>query len=85
MRYVILALCLFLAACKGGNVQAKQSSNPNKSVTTLFTHEGCTLYRFSDFGLRYYAKCGASAEVMWDESCGKNCKKNSSISTGVKE
>lgn len=81
-----LVLLFTLTACKDENVQVKQSSNPDKRVTTLFMHEGCTLYRFFDLGdTRYYAKCGASAEAMWDESCGKYCKKNQSISSGVPE
>lgn len=41
-------------------------------VDKLFTHEGCTVYRFEDSGYkRYFTNCNGS--VNWQESCGKHC------------
>ena len=43
-------------------------------VDKLFTHEGCTVYRFSDGGnKRYFTNCNGSTN--WRESCGKNCNR----------
>jgi hypothetical protein len=47
-------------------------------VDKLFTHEGCTVYRFVDGGYnRYFTNCSGS--VSWSESCGKNCTRNMNI------
>lgn len=47
-------------------------------VDKLFTHEGCTVYRFSDGGnKRYYTNCQGSTN--WSESCGKNCTRHMNI------
>ena len=54
-------------------------------VDKLFTHEGCTVYRFSDGGYsRYFAKCGedsVTAHTEWRETCGKNCFRQREITT----
>ena len=44
-------------------------------VDKLFTHEGCTVYRFVDGGYpRYFTNCSGS--VSWSEFCGKGCTNN---------
>ncbi len=60
-----------------------QTDNKEIVVDTLFNHDGCTVYRFRDGGStpRYLAKCATAATVSWDESCGKNCVANHSITT----
>ena len=55
-------------------------------VDKLFTHEGCTMYRFSDgVYLRYFAKCNgdsATAQTEWSERCGNNnCVRQREITT----
>lgn len=52
-------------------------------VETLFTHEGCTVYRFADdLRFRYYANCKSGQHTtMWTESCGKNCQHDVEITT----
>jgi hypothetical protein len=64
-----------LAACGADPVGVNSSSNPEIKVERLFDHEGCTMYRFHDFGsARYYVRCNASpSNVEWDERryCGK--------------
>lgn len=46
-------------------------------VDKLFTHEGCTVYRFYDGGTRYFTNCSGSTN--WQESCGKNCTRNMNV------
>jgi hypothetical protein len=42
-------------------------------VETLFTHEGCTVYRFVDVGYhRYFTNCNGATE--WRESAGKSTR-----------
>lgn len=59
-----------VATVGAGGVQAE----------TLFTHEGCRVYRFSDNGRYvYYTNCSGSAK--WAENCGKNCIRNVNVPT----
>ena len=57
---IILAVAL-LAGC---SKQAETSTAVGAEfvVDKLFTHEGCTVYRFYDGGnARYYTNCGSTA------------------------
>ena len=81
--YVMIA-ALAVAGCS----KAPEYSSPAGRefvVDTLFTHEGCTMYRFSDGGYpRYFAKCDGDsvmAQTEWREGCGKNCVRQSEIIT----
>lgn len=55
------------------------TNNAAIPVDKLFTHEGCTVYRFRDAGYsHYYAKCAggtASTDTAYSETCGKGCSK----------
>jgi hypothetical protein len=56
--------------------KVERSTNPSVAVATLFTHAGCTVYRFEDGGRNhYFARCGDKAETISPktESCGKSC------------
>jgi hypothetical protein len=81
MRYLIALL--LLASCAKDPVATGRTDNPEIDVGTLFDHEGCRVYRFHD-GDRsvYYAKCYASSETAWSESCGKNCHRQVNVPTG---
>ena len=56
------------------------------TVERLFTHEGCTVFRFGDAGRsRYFTRCdgiAAQATTTWQESCGKNCTHPVEVSGG---
>ena len=55
------------------------------TVERLFTHDGCTVYRFSDSSKRYFTRCdgiAAQSTTTWQESCGKNCTRPVEISVG---
>lgn len=79
----ILLAVVALTACK----KEAESTTPvgrDFKVDKLFTHEDCTVYRFSDGGnLRYYARCGpdTSASTSWRESCGKGCTLDQTLQT----
>lgn len=71
-----LLVILSLAVLAGCTKRAEQSSAAGTEfvVDKLFTHEGCTVYRFRDAGYyRYYTNCSGSTN--WQESCGKNCSR----------
>lgn len=80
-RILMVAIALALVACEKPPEQTKAVGN-GFNVERLFTHEGCTVYRFDDGGrYRYYTKCDTQSNVSWQEYCGKSCSKNVAIST----
>ena len=80
---------MFAALAVAGCTKAPEYSSPAGRefvVDKLFTHEGCTMYRFSDGGyLRYFAKCdgeSVTAQTEWVERCGNNnCTRQREITT----
>lgn len=78
MKTVLAILALAILA--GCSKPAETSTNVGVEfvVDKLFTHEGCTVYRFSDGGSkRYFTNCSGSTN--WQESCGKNCTRNMNV------
>jgi hypothetical protein len=77
MKHIVLiALVALLAGC---SKQAETSTAVGAEfvVDKLFTHEGCTVYRFYDGGTtRYYTNCGST---VWTRDCGKNCTRQEGI------
>ena len=76
---IILALAIALALT-GCTKPAETSTQVGLEfvVDKLFTHEGCTVYRFSDGGhSRYFTNCSGS--VSWAESCGKGCTRSMNV------
>jgi hypothetical protein len=76
-KILILAAILTLAGC---SKPAETSTSVGREfvVDKLFTHEGCTVYRFNDGGNnRYFTNCQGS--TSWTESCGKNCTRQMNI------
>lgn len=80
MRLIAL---VFLAACLKDPVATTPTDNPKVPVETMFTHDGCTVYRFTDARSIYWVKCvgATSAAVMPQESCGKNCVRTTNVPT----
>ena len=75
-KYIFLALAALVAisACGEDHRKPKSASSVGigYEVEELFTHNGCTVYRFSDKGYhRYFTNC--SGATTWNESCGKGC------------
>ena len=55
------------------------------TVERLFTHDGCTVYRFRDSSKRYFTRCdgiAAQSTTTWQESCGKSCTREIEVSGG---
>lgn len=71
MKYLIIAVMLFLAGCQKPASESKSSGNFN--VETLFTHDGCTVYRFQDDRTVYFTNC--TGATQYQENCGKNCSR----------
>jgi hypothetical protein len=67
-----LLLGMALAACHGGSERTAQTP-AGYQVEALFTHEGCTVYRFYDAGTRYFTDCRGSTQ--WDERSGKTSRR----------
>ena len=76
-RFMASLLMLLLAAgCSKEPESVSSTSNPNIKAETLFTHDGCTVYRFEDGGRdHYFARCAKDTETVgtYSQSCGKGC------------
>lgn len=76
----ILLTVFFLALAAGCSKPAETSTAVGVEfvVDKLFTHEGCTVYRFYDGGgARYFTNCQGSTN--WTEHCGKGCTRQVGI------
>lgn len=59
---------VLMAAC-AEKPEHTSRAGVNFKVDTLFTKDGCTVYRFYDYGnARYFTNCGGSTE--WRETSG---------------
>jgi outer membrane biogenesis lipoprotein LolB len=78
----VIAVALLLA-CGVPAERSEQTTNQNVRVDRLFTHDGCTVYRFEDAGyFRYFVRCdNGSAHVEWTEGCGKNRTRSVDVPT----
>jgi hypothetical protein len=62
----ILIVAALLAGCAKAP-ESTQQVNKEFNVDTLFTKDGCTVYRFADGGVhRYFTNCHGS--VAWNEN-----------------
>ena len=77
----MLAAGLMLAALVGCHNKAEFTQRAGAGngieVETLFTKDGCTVYRFHDGIYRYFTHCRGS--TTWREGCGKNCSREVGI------
>jgi hypothetical protein len=88
MRIVIGLACFacigaMLAACDKPPISTSTTDNAQIKVDRLFEHDGCTVYRFFDDGVRYFVKCSdGSSRTEWTETynCGKTiCARSWSV------
>lgn len=80
---LITILVLPLIACGKPPIATTRTENPEVSVDTLFTKDGCTVYRFNDAGYKYFVRCeSGSSSTQGLESCGKNCTRDVGIPGG---
>lgn len=72
LLYTLIAACLILTGCAKDPIAISQTDNVDIRLEKLFTHDGCNIYRFEDFGrYHYYADC--KGNISFIRSCGKNC------------
>lgn len=73
--FTVAILAVFALAGCVKPAETSTAVNQEFVVEKLFTHEGCTVYRFMDGGAsRYFTNCHGSTQ--WKESCGKGCSKD---------
>lgn len=78
MKYIIGIFMLFLVTGCYKKAESSSAVGGEFVVEKLFTHEGCTVYRFADGGgTRYFTNCNGA--TSWTESCGKNCSRQVGI------
>jgi hypothetical protein len=85
---LLAAACAVIVVSCAKPVEQTETNNPSFSVSKLFTHEGCTVYRFYDFGYyRYYVNCSGSVISSVTERCGDECSRtiDASIPTVITE
>ena len=85
MKLYVIATLILTAATTGCSKPPETSTKVGVDfqVDKLFTHEGCTVYRFNDVGYRYFTNCKGAVE--WVESCGKGCTRNQGVYGAVRE
>ena len=67
MKTLLIAFALLLLSACAKEPESTKQVGISFQVDKLFTHENCTLYRFTDMGYpRYYAKCEKEATVSWE-------------------
>ena len=80
-----LAALAMVAGCEKP-AEAVAHTGVGFTVERLFTHEGCTVFRFEDGGSnRYFTRCdgiAAQSTTTWQESCGKSCTRPVEVSGG---
>lgn len=77
-RFFSVAAVALIAGCSGEAEESRQVTR-DFVVERLFTHEGCTVYRFKDVERRYFTNCTGSVE--W--STGGKTRKHHTVPTEV--
>ena len=73
-RLTMLAAVLLLAGCEKEPLSIEPVDNNEFRLERLFTHDGCTVYRFRDTGRsHYYTDCRGRTTSTYTTGCGKGC------------
>jgi len=75
MKYILGLLLLCLIGCTADPISSVKTNNKDVSVDLLFTHDGCSVYRFVDGSdYHYYAVCkqGSFASMVDSEGRSKH-------------
>ncbi len=68
------ACSLLVVGCAKDPEQMTETGNPEFEVATLFTHAGCTVFRFRDAGrYHYFTNCQGETLGRYTTSCGAGC------------
>lgn len=66
LKMVVYCSLLLLVGCRGDAIKVISTENPDFKVEKLFTHEGCTVYRFVDGNVVYYSNCNNGSSTQWN-------------------
>jgi hypothetical protein len=72
---LVLFGCALASGCVQNPISVHSTNNVDVPVEKLFTHEGCTVYRFRDGNYHYYVRCDGvgTATTQSMGRCGKGC------------
>lgn len=70
MKYILLSIVLLVIGCTKEPKEVQDSSNREYKISFLFEHDGCKVYRFTDWYTVYFTNCGGTEHT---ETCGKGC------------
>ena len=85
-KKIVLTLAVLATTMVAGcekPAEAVAHAKEKFAVERLFTHDGCTVYRFRDYNPRYFTRCDgitAQSTTTWQGSCGKNCTRPVEVS-----
>lgn len=78
---ITFATALLISGCTKKAEEVSAVGAGSIEVARLFTHDGCTVYRFYDAGRhRYFSKCSFSSEVFWKD--GKSSEQSIPTNAG---
>lgn len=86
MRVIIALILLLLVGCKQEALKVIPTNNDQFKIEELFTHSGCTVFRFNDDRPVYYTVCDrnqTSTQSLFN--CGKGCVASRQVTTSYKE
>jgi len=71
---LVALLGVALAGCERADPVSSVTTGRGVEVETLFTVDGCKMYRFRDAGItHYFANCPTQQTVSDVRNCGKSC------------
>lgn len=73
-RIALIAMLVLATGCAKNAERTDTKGVGEFQVETLFTHDGCTVYRFHDIRYRYFVKCengDASTTSSYSVQSGK--------------
>jgi hypothetical protein len=79
---VLACVLALVPACAAPGIEREPTQNGAVQLELLFTHGGCSVYRFHDGpSTVYYADCEHSASTFHEVSCGRDCVRREVVST----
>jgi Domain of unknown function (DUF4884) len=80
-----ILIIIFITSCYKAPIAIHQTQNKEFGVEHLFTHDGCSVYRFKDGLYHYFTNCKGEALITRTEPCGKGCTRQYSESIKVEK
>ena len=78
----MLVAVTMLGGCNAPETPAKVDVGHGFKVQKLFTHDGCTVYRFYDDGEKYFTRCDGAAASSAQWKTGSKVKTHHVSMTG---